>query len=281
MIEIGRLPNSRAAQAFVDYLKGEHIDCQIEPLEQGVAILVIHDKDLEQARTEFAHFMAHPYDSKYLQASWEHGDTQTKIDYGAPSLQLFTQFITGAGPVTLIVFAVCVLIFAAMNLGFANQTYAALSYFGAVPSSEFSQFWRVFTPSLLHFSAMHVIFNLLWWWYLGGKIETRIGTAPLLILLFVAGTLPNVIQYYVGGPNFGGLSGVVYAVVGYTWVMGIRKPAAGIDFPPSYMAFMMIWLALGFTDILGVAVANGAHIGGLLIGLAQGLFDSRKSSSSI
>ena len=70
-------------QAFVDYLKGEHIDCQIEPLEQGVAILVIHDKDLEQARTEFAHFMAHPYDSKYLQASWEHGDTQTKIDYGA------------------------------------------------------------------------------------------------------------------------------------------------------------------------------------------------------
>ncbi|WP_217631643.1 hypothetical protein, partial [Vibrio cholerae] len=28
MIEIGRLPNSRAAQAFVDYLKGERIDCQ-------------------------------------------------------------------------------------------------------------------------------------------------------------------------------------------------------------------------------------------------------------
>ena len=159
--------------------------------------------------------------------------------------------------------------------------FRSLSYFGAVPNSEFSQFWRVFTPSLLHFSAMHVIFNLLWWWYLGGKIETRIGTAPLLILLFVAGTLPNVIQYYVGGPNFGGLSGVVYAVVGYTWIMGIRKPVAGIGLPPSYMAFMMIWLALGFTDILGVAVANGAHIGGLLIGLAQGLFDSRKSSSSI
>ena len=278
MIEIGRLPNSRAAQAFVDYLKGKHIDCQIEPLMQGVAILVIHDKDVEQARKEFAHFITHPYDSKYLQASWEHGDTHTKLDYGAPSLQLFTQFITGAGPITLVIFALCSVIFAAMNLGFANPTYEALSYFGAVPNADFSQFWRVFTPSLLHFSAMHVIFNLLWWWYLGGKIETRIGTAPLLILLFVAGTLPNVIQYYVGGPNFGGLSGVVYAVVGYTWIMGIRKPAAGIDFPPSYMAFMMIWLALGFTDILGVAVANGAHIGGLLIGLAQGLFDSRKAT---
>lgn len=281
MIEIGRLPNSRAAQAFVDYLKGEDIDCQIEPLVQGVAILVIHDKDVEQARQEFAHFIAHPYDNKYLQASWEHGDTQTKLDYGAPSLQLFTQFITGAGPVTLIVFAVCVLIFAAMNLGFANPIYETLSYFGAVSQSDLSQFWRVFTPSLLHFSAMHVIFNLLWWWYLGGRIETRIGTTPLLILLFMAGTLPNIIQYYVSGPNFGGLSGVVYAVVGYTWIMGIRKPDAGIGLPPAYMGFMMIWLALGFTDILGVSVANGAHIGGLFIGLTQGLFDSRKSPNSI
>lgn len=278
MIEIGRLPNSRAAQAFVDYLKGKHIDCQIEPLMQGVAILVIHDKDVEQARKEFAHFITHPYDSKYLQASWEHGDTHTKLDYGAPSLQLFTQFITGAGPITLVIFALCSVIFAAMNLGFANPTYEALSYFGAVPNADFSQFWRVFTPSLLHFSAMHIIFNLLWWWYLGGKIETRIGTAPLLILLLVAGTLPNIIQYYVSGPHFGGLSGVVYAVAGYTWVMGMRKPAAGIGLPPSYMGFMLIWLALGFTDVLGISVANGAHIGGLIIGLAQGLFDSRKAT---
>lgn len=278
MIEIGRLPNSRAAQAFVDYLKGKHIDCQIEPLMQGVAILVIHDKDVEQARKEFAHFITHPYDSKYLQASWEHGDTHTKLDYGAPSLQLFTQFITGAGPITLVIFALCSVIFAAMNLGFANPTYEALSYFGAVPNADFSQFWRVFTPSLLHFSAMHIIFNLLWWWYLGGKIETRIGTAPLLILLLVAGTLPNIVQYYVSGPHFGGLSGVVYAVAGYTWVMGMRKPTAGIGLPPSYMGFMLIWLALGFTDVLGISVANGAHIGGLIIGLAQGLFDSRKAT---
>lgn len=140
MIEIGRLPNSRAAQAFVDYLKGEQIDCQIQPLPQGVAILVIRDQDAEQARKEFAHFIAHPYDNKYLQASWEHGDTHTKLDYGAPSLQLFAQFITGAGPVTLIIFGLCVLIYAAMNLGFGGPVYETLSYFGAVPDTSISQF---------------------------------------------------------------------------------------------------------------------------------------------
>lgn len=277
MIEIGRLSNSRAAQAFVDYLKGEQIDCHIEQLQQGVAILVLHEQDAEQAHKEFAHFITHPYDNKYLQASWEHGDTHIKFDYGAPSLQLLTQFITNAGPITLIVFTLCTLIYAAMNLGFGSPLYGALSYFGAIPNSEISQLWRIFTPTLLHFSAMHIIFNLLWWWYLGGKIETRIGTTPLLILLLVAGSLPNIIQYYVNGPNFGGLSGVVYAVAGYTWIMGIRRPTAGIGLPPSYMGFMLIWLVLGFTDFLGVSVANGAHIGGLIIGLVQGLFDSRKT----
>ncbi|MGL5361159.1 MAG: rhomboid family intramembrane serine protease GlpG [Shewanella sp.] len=277
MIEIGRLPNLRAAQAFVDYLKGQQIACQIEPQLQGAAILVIHEQDAAKARSELSHFIANPYDPKYLQASWEHGNTEAKLDYGAPSLQLLSQFITGAGPVTLCIFGLCTLIFAAMNLGFAQEVFAALAYFGAVPGADSTQFWRIFTPSLLHFSAMHIIFNLLWWWYLGGKIETRIGTAPLLILLLVAGTLPNVLQFYVGGPNFGGLSGVVYAVAGYTWVMGLRKPAAGIGLPPAYMGFMLIWLALGFSDFMGLSMANGAHIGGLIIGLAQGLLESRRA----
>lgn len=165
-----------------------------------------------------------------------------------------------------------------MNLGFANPLYSALSFFGAVPSSELTDIWRVFTPSLMHFSILHITFNLLWWWYLGGKIENKLGTRPLLFLLIAAGTLPSILQFYMTGPNFGGLSGVVYAVVGYTWLMGIRKPDAGIGLPQSYMAFMLIWLVLGFTDLLGMPIANGAHIGGLLVGLAQALFDSRKAS---
>jgi len=40
----------------------------------------------------------------------------------------------------------------------------------------------------------------------------------------------------------------------------------------------MVWLVLGFTDLPGMPIANGAHVGGLLVGLAQALFDSRKPS---
>lgn len=278
MIEIGQLPNARAAQAFVDYLTGLGIESYIEPLPQGVAIMLVGPQHEATARSEFAQFVLHPHDEKYLQASWDNGNTQTKFDYGSGTLGLVQQFITGAGPLTLITFFICVLVYALMNLGMGNTLFSALSFAGAVPDSDVTEIWRVFTPSLMHFSAMHIIFNLLWWWYLGGKIETRLGSRPLLFLLLMAGTLPNILQFFITGPNFGGLSGVVYAVVGYTWLMGVRNPNCGIGLPPSYMGFMMVWLVLGFTDLLGMPIANGAHVGGLLVGLAQALFDSRKPS---
>ncbi|MDO6639510.1 MULTISPECIES: rhomboid family intramembrane serine protease GlpG [unclassified Shewanella] len=279
MIEIGQLPNARAAQAFIDYLKGLDIECHPVVIETGVSLVVEQPSQAQQAKYEFEQFRQNPYQKKYLQASWDNGTTQTKLDYGSSSLGLIQQFITGAGPLTLITFFVCVLVYAGMNLGFANGIFSQLSFFGAVPQSDISQIWRVFTPSLMHFSLMHIAFNLLWWWYLGGKIETKLGSKPLIILLVVAGSLPSIVQYMMTGPNFGGLSGVVYAVVGYTWIMGQRQPQSGIGIPNSYMGFMLVWLVLGFTDLLGMPIANGAHIGGLLIGLAQGAFDSRKSAA--
>lgn len=276
MVEIGRLPNERAAQALIDYLKGEQIECKILPAEQGVSICVLNDHHSIRARQEFERFTHNPHDPKYLQASWDNGDSKIKLDYGSPSLQLVTQFITGAGPLTLGIIFICVLVFAGFNLGFADSIYQYLSFFNAVPDTSLNEFWRLFTPSLLHFSALHIIFNLLWWWYLGGKIENKLGMLPLLTLLIVAGTLPNIAQYFVGGPHFGGLSGVVYAVVGYTWVMGTKRPELGIGLPPAYMGFMLVWLVFGFTDMFGLSIANGAHIGGLLVGLAQGFIDSKR-----
>ncbi|QHS15286.1 rhomboid family intramembrane serine protease GlpG [Shewanella sp. Arc9-LZ] len=280
MIEIGQLPNARAAQAFIDYLKGLNIQCHAVTHSQGVGLIITNPADENQARAELIEFAKNPYDSKYLQASWDNGATDTKFDYGPGTKGLIQQFMTGAGPLTLVCFFACVAVFAGMNLGFADAISTKLSFFSAVADSDVNQVWRVFTPSLMHFSAMHIIFNLLWWWYLGGKIETNLGTRPLLFLLVVAGTLPNIVQFYMTGPNFGGLSGVVYAVVGYTWLMGIRKPSCGISLPQSYMGFMLVWLVLGFTDVLGMPIANGAHIAGLCVGLAQALFDSRTSPTT-
>ncbi|GGI81123.1 rhomboid family intramembrane serine protease GlpG [Shewanella gelidii] len=278
MIEIGRLPNPRIAQAFIDYLKGLNIECQVLPAEHGVIIGIDDEQHAAQAQAEFQAFIQNPNDAKYHLASWSHGQTNkqdnSQLDYGAPSLQLATQFITGAGPLTLLMFLACTVVYVGLHYGFTEPVFNALSFFGAVGEINLAEFWRVFTPSLLHFTAMHIIFNLLWWWYLGGKIENRIGLQPLLILLCVGGTLPNIAQFYVAGPNFGGLSGVVYALVGYVWVMGHKRPEKGLNLPRAYIGFMLLWLVLGFVEILGSSTANAAHVTGLCVGLLQGWFDS-------
>lgn len=77
----------------------------------------------------------------------------------------------------------------------------------------------------MHFSLMHILFNLLWWWYLGGAVEKRIGSGKLVVITIISALLSGFVQHQVSGPWFGGLSGVVYALMGYVWLRGERDSA--------------------------------------------------------
>ncbi|MDF5668386.1 rhomboid family intramembrane serine protease, partial [Vibrio parahaemolyticus] len=75
--------------------------------------------------------------------------------------------------------------------------------------------------------------------------------------------------------NLGGLSGVVYALLGYLWILGYRLPHLGLPLPKPIIVFMLVWLVLGFVQPF-MAIANTAHLVGLLSGMAIALFDSGK-----
>jgi GlpG protein len=131
------------------------------------------------------------------------------------------------------------------------------------------QVWRLITPDFLHFSWSHIIFNSVMLWFLGSQIEYIDGRARLLVLVLVASLLSNGLQYLVTGPLFGGLSGVVYAIMGYCWLSQRRQPR--FQFPPALITFALAWMALGFTplpNLLGLGnMANEAHLGGFVAGL--------------
>jgi len=131
------------------------------------------------------------------------------------------------------------------------------------------QVWRLITPDFLHFSWSHVIFNSAMLWFLGSQIEFIDGRIRLLVLALVASLLSNGLQYLVTGPLFGGLSGVVYAIMGYCWLSQRRRPR--FQFPPALITFALAWMALGFTplpNMLGLGnMANEAHLGGFVAGL--------------
>tara|TARA_A100001234_G_C12555764_1_gene355150 strand:- start:52 stop:675 length:624 start_codon:yes stop_codon:yes gene_type:complete len=135
-----------------------------------------------------------------------------------------------------------------------------------------NEWWRLITPILLHFSFPHLAFNCLWIYILGDKIERKDGTLKFIFLVFVSGILSNFFQYYwTGSGLFGGLSGVIYGLIGYCMVIEMETKYQRYDIPPALYLFMIIWLVLGFLGILDLfgfgKVANFAHLGGLLSGV--------------
>lgn len=138
-------------------------------------------------------------------------------------------------------------------------------------SFDWQQPWRLITPALLHFSPTHLVFNLFWWWYLGGRIELSLSKGALLTLFFVTGVISNTIQLVLSGPQFGGLSGVVYGLLGFCMVMSAKR-GGPLWLPPALIFFMVLWLVLGFSNALWVNMANEAHLSGLISGIALGAY---------
>ena len=137
------------------------------------------------------------------------------------------------------------------------------------------QYWRLVTPAFLHFGWLHIVFNSLWLWELGGKVERVMGHMNMFLLFLVIAMVSNASQFVFGGAGlFGGMSGVVYGLLGFSWVAPLLQPAWRIQPSPTLMLFMVGWLVLcmvGLVESLGFgAIANAAHLGGLICGAVLG-----------
>ncbi|WJN57943.1 rhomboid family intramembrane serine protease [Pseudomonas sp. SO81] len=141
---------------------------------------------------------------------------------------------------------------------------------------EAGQWWRLVSPMLIHFGVLHLAMNGMWYWELGRRVEARQGGWALLGLTLLFGLLSNFAQFWFGGPSlFGGLSGVLYGLLGYCWIFQLLAPTPAYALPRGVLAMMLIWLLVclsGVIDTLGFgAIANAAHVGGLAAGCAAGL----------
>ncbi|ERB63144.1 rhomboid family intramembrane serine protease GlpG [Vibrio coralliilyticus OCN008] len=274
MIRLISISNPRMAQAFIDYMASRHIDIKMMPEGSGQFALWLADSQHQiEAEAELQHFLDNPSDAKYQAASWDMAESRTsQFSYQSPSMLAMVK--AKAGPVTLAVMLVCIIIFALQQFGAGQAVFSAL-HFPALAGQEW-QLWRWVSHAVLHFSVVHIAFNLLWWWQLGGDIEQRLGAKKLLQLFVVSAALSGAGQYWVEGANFGGLSGVVYALVGYLWMLGYKAPQLGLNMPKPIIGFMLVWLVLGFVQPF-MAIANTAHLVGLISGVVFGLVDASRA----
>ncbi len=276
MIRLITLNQPRMAQAFIDYMASRQIEIKLMPEGEGqFALWLMDSQHQSETEAELKMFLSRPNDAKYQAASWDMAETRTNhFRYNSPSMMSMIK--AKAGPFTLAIMLLCSVIFVLQQFGAGQAVFNAL-HFPAFAGQEW-QLWRWVSHALLHFSIMHIAFNLLWWWQLGGDIEQRLGSIKLIQLFVFSAVLSGIGQFWVEGANFGGLSGVVYALVGYIWVVGYRQPEKGLMMPKPIIGFMLVWLVLGFVQPF-MAIANTAHLVGLLSGAVLGLFDSRQLAS--
>ena len=130
-------------------------------------------------------------------------------------------------------------------------------------------FWGLWRHTLLHLSFLHLVFNLTWLLVLGRAMERQGEHVAILALFLFCGLSGSVLQWWLAGPAFGGVSGVVYGMTAWT---GLRQAKFGVPYgiPKAllgFIVFLMLLTIAGDTLIPGLSgVANGGHLGGLLCG---------------
>ena len=289
---IGTLEDQEQAQRFADFLYGEGIESQIDENAQGSCEIWVLDEDqIEQAAALLQTFSENPDASQFLETA-QAGAKQRRHDqkqavpkrgrivdgrtmFHRPSVSF------GVLTMTLIVISVGAALITKLGQEIGPTTRLSItqcaedgSYVRGLPEIRGGQIWRLFTPMFLHFSIMHILFNMLWLRDLGSMIEARKSWWYLLLLVLVMAGLSNLAQYKVSGPMFGGMSGVVYGLLGYVWMQSRFNPASGLVLHPQTVTLMIIWFFLCLSGAMG-SIANTAHGVGAVVGIAWGFAEAQ------
>ena len=139
-----------------------------------------------------------------------------------------------------------------------------------------NEWWRLIAPTFVHFSMTHLVFNCLWIYILGQRIEKLDGLSVFLFIFILTGILSNAGQFFWTQQYlFGGLSGAVYGLLGYCFIIELDGRHGRYGLPEALYLFMFIWLLVGFTGVLNFFgfgnVANTAHLVGMIAGFIIGL----------
>jgi GlpG protein len=294
---IGHLADEKAARTFADYLYVQKIESHLDyEKPDGWGIWVNDEDRVEEAARLLTAFRANPADPKYRAEARSAAELRAEAEKGEEAYrkkvrdrrQLFRPLTAyGFGPVTfgLIVISVIVGLYsklgadphAIMRLFITDYTVTGnyVEWIKTLPEIHHGQLWRLVTPIFIHFGLIHILFNMLWLRDLGSMIEARQSSRRLALLVLVIAVCSNLAQFYYGGPAFGGMSGVVYGLLGYIWMRGKFDPGSGLYLHPTTVTMMIIWFFACFTPIIP-HIANATHAAGLALGLAWGYLSSRR-----
>ncbi|KGE67927.1 MULTISPECIES: rhomboid family intramembrane serine protease [Pseudomonas] len=285
-VAVLRLPLSVDLGGFVQLLQRMQVPHRVSE-EAGEQVLWVPETISDDVRVLYQRFPA--------------GDPDQQLDIPEQAPIKRPGFLQQLrhSPLTALVLLASIIVGAVTLLGENLQAMSWLTFLQFRIIGEYIQFtpladslaagqwWRLVTPMLIHFGILHLAMNGMWYWELGRRIEARQGSINLLGLTLLFSLVSNYAQYVFGGPGlFGGLSGVLYGLLGHCWIFQLLSPNPAYRLPRGVLVMMLVWLLLclsGLVSMIGFGeIANAAHVGGLVIGcltgLLGGLYSRRKAS---
>jgi len=143
--------------------------------------------------------------------------------------------------------------------------------------------WQLFTFQFLHGGILHLVINCAMLYMFGRPLEAALGRASFLRLYFGSGTVGGLVQaacaltfpdHFGYGPVVGASAGVFGLIAAFAWLNRDMPITTLIAFiiPVTMKAkyLLVVEAVLAIFGLLGNAsgIAHGAHLGGLLVGLA-------------
>jgi GlpG protein len=266
------------AQGLSDELEAQGIENQVRSDGSRHDVWITNESDLEAAREIADRYSGAPSGASRAAANRIRkrrkaarrpvripGFSGGRVSYGGP---------VGQATVVLIVLSVAV----SLLSGMGDSSSPVLRALFVVPISpegyyfthiDWTQPWRLLTPMLIHFGILHLVFNMFWLYRLGSQIENIHGTRAFVGLVALTQVPGALVQFEVSGPLFGGMSGVVYGLFGFSW-MQARYASKGYSLSDQDTLWIMGWFVLCATGLVG-HIANAQHALGLVFGLLAGM----------
>lgn len=166
---------------------------------------------------------------------------------------------------------------ASQGVGWMTGDADKLYEFGgnAASAVQSGAWWRLLTSMFLHANAMHLLFNMVGLYVVGGMVERIFGRVPFLLIYLVSGLAGSVASLYFAAQKSVsvGASGAVFGIAGALLVVVYRhRESLPRLFNRQILSGMAVFV--GYSLLMGFSKAgvdNAAHVGGLVAGALLGL----------
>ena len=168
------------------------------------------------------------------------------------------------------------LIYMSMNAGDWQATLELYDKLGGpVYQNPYNEpIWKFLTACTFHDMGfiMHLLFNMMWIYTLGPLMERGIGTFKTVLFFVATGFVSSAIASAISEVPGVGMSGIVYALVGFMWTAWPRWTGFLEKFNGQTVKLLIFWQILCFvlTWTGSYNISNSAHISGMIYGALIG-----------